>query len=497
MPVIDNVFFIIIQLLCFTVGSNVVSRLIFSHYSPPALTAFRSSTYIPHVLFAITLSSSCALFLLVLGEITNHLSKTTRWHYWHANLSILLINVILIIPWYQTFAFLRHTRVWSFRTSIYVSTIVWCGYLYLFYNVGYTPSSGTMEDPSTYSWTELGIFRVSTVGITIISLLSGFGVVNAPYSTFKIFARPVSERDYAVAERAYEQTMTVINDKKKALDNLQKATSADVNNGGTSLGSIGRLMTSIVGGSRQDEHSLLQLEIEQLEHLAANMKLDLDELSRGRFQSRFAKTWKGRCWSLVTSLFAVYCVYKLIATTLNVVFRRVGSTDPITNMLSLMISHFGDSDKIVIDTTFWSQQLSFWFAGIIVFGSIRGFLTILNKILLMFSQRVSFSIIHLLLLAAHMMGMYFLSSVLMMQTSLPPEYRYLMSSSLGRIKFDFFRRWSDIIFVIASFVTMAILYVIHQTSDARHMAQDFADVQLLSAETGQGREESIELHRRL
>jgi hypothetical protein len=42
-----------------------------------------------------------------------------------------------------------------------------------------------------------------------------------------------------------------------------------------------------------------------------------------------------------------------------------------------MISHF---DDVKIDAEFWSQQLSFWFAGIIVFGSVRGFVKLLTRV---------------------------------------------------------------------------------------------------------------------
>lgn len=46
------------------------------------------------------------------------------------------------------------------------------------------------------------------------------------------------------------------------------------------------------------------------------MKSDLDELERGRAKSRFSQTWKGKIWSIVDFIFAVYCVYKLIVVSM-------------------------------------------------------------------------------------------------------------------------------------------------------------------------------------
>lgn len=112
-------------------------------------------------------------------------------------------------------------------------------------------------------------------------------------------------------------------------------------------------------------------------------------------------------------------------TTINVLLQRSGSSDPITKMLSVMMSHLDRNNvDFKIDPVFWSQQLSFWFAGVIVFGSVRGFLKILTRVLRVFTLKVTFSTSNILLFVAHMMGMYFLSSVLMMQMRLPPEYRY-------------------------------------------------------------------------
>ncbi|KAI9356597.1 Abscisic acid G-protein coupled receptor-like domain-containing protein [Pilaira anomala] len=216
------------------------------------------------------------------------------------------------------------------------------------------------------------------------------------------------------------------------------------------------------------------------------MKSDLDELERGRAKNRFSQTWKGKIWNVIDFIFAIYCTYKLITTTLNVLLQRSGSTDPITKMLSLMMAQLDKNNlDYKIDVSFWSQQLSFWFAGMIVFGSVRGFLKLLTRgVLRVFMLKVTFSTTNLLLFVTHMMGMYFLSSVLMMQMSLPAEYRYLISSSLQSVEFDFFQRWSDVIFVGSSGLSACIIFVIYQTHDAKSLATDFADMELMSVESG-------------
>ncbi|KAI9356598.1 hypothetical protein BD770DRAFT_102947 [Pilaira anomala] len=215
MAALDNIIFISIQIGLFTIGSKKVAQLLFNDYQPPKLTQFNNPLYIPHVLFSLTLSSSCTLFLLVFSEIVHLFSNTARSQYWKFNLDILLLLVILIIPWFQFYAFFHITRGWRQKPSIYLTTILWMIYLYLFSQINqYTTLVTT-------SWIELGIVRVSIIGITLISILSGFGVVNTPFNTWYSYKRKVSEQDYVVAEHAYRQTDSIIKEKRALLERMQ------------------------------------------------------------------------------------------------------------------------------------------------------------------------------------------------------------------------------------------------------------------------------------
>lgn len=105
-----------------------------------------------------------------------------------------------------------------------------------------------------------------------------------------------------MAQRAYSQTESMIQEKKVLLERMQKQEelSDKKEKSGSSTGLFGK-MASIFSGSEDRgktqvqpiegfTHSntcfieivLLQTEIEQLEGLAVNMKSDLDELERGR-----------------------------------------------------------------------------------------------------------------------------------------------------------------------------------------------------------------------
>ncbi|CAO3701347.1 unnamed protein product [Rhizopus microsporus] len=380
--------------------------------------------------------------------------------------------VTLFVPWCQVYTFLKVNKGWKHRPAAYIASVTTCGYLYMLIGIPTTINTSSMI--------ELSIIRTSMIGVTVISILSGFGMANAPLTVW--YQRHVSEHDYRIAERAYAQTNKMIAEKKMALGRMkqQQERQSSTEQASTS-GYIGRFVSSLFGKGKDQEMELLQTEIEQLEGLAVSMNNDLEELERSRARTKYAKTWKGKVWSLVNMIFAIYCVYRFIVTAVSVVLQRQSSMDPITRTLSMIISHF---DGYNIDPTFWSQQLSFWFAGIIVFSSVRSFLKLLSKLLEIFLLKITFSTNNILLLIAQVMGMYFLSSVLMIQLNLPLEYKYLLSSSLQSIELDIYKYWSDTISCIACILSILIICVLRQTQDATSMTRDFADMELLVAENG-------------
>ena len=63
-----------------------------------------------------------------------------------------------------------------------------------------------------------------------------------------------------------------------------------------------------------------------------------------------------------------------------------------------------------------------------------------------------------LLAAAHLMGFYFLSSVLLVRTSLPIKYRRGINAAVGEgIDFAFYHHWFDAVFLTAAVIALANL----------------------------------------
>ncbi|CAM9512025.1 unnamed protein product [Ectocarpus sp. 13 AM-2016] len=74
-----------------------------------------------------------------------------------------------------------------------------------------------------------------------------------------------------------------------------------------------------------------------------------------------------------------------------------------------------------------------------------------------------------------LMGTYFTSSVILMRVNLPPRHRVAITAVLGGMRFSFYQRWFDTVFLISGCVTAATLLAFHlanRNSDADHHEED-------------------------
>ncbi|KAI8599243.1 Golgi pH regulator-like protein [Dissophora ornata] len=429
------------------------------------------------VVFALTLTWSCLLFELIILEILGLLGQESRWYFWRLTLSAILFLLIVIIPYYQCVLIVRNTGI-STQKALPVAGVIWLVYFYLFVKVGNgfpTPGNGALGILSI----EWGMSRVGIIGVTISAILSGFGAVNGPYSNLSFFLRQVTESDIQLAEKKCIQTLEMIASKKKQVV-IQEARLRAVEPNASKVGGFVRKIFSTVSGNPGEESlNGLRQELTALEGISRQLFLDIDDLYVEKSRLELAKTWQGKYSNLMGYIFSVYCIYKLAMALINTIFRSTGSTDPITALISKFISH----TNMTIDVRFWSQQLSFFFVGLMIFLSIRGLLTELSNFFKAFSRHISSS--NIILFLAHIMGLYFLSSILTMRQSLPLEYRTIISDSLGALEFDFYNRWSDVIFLISGIVSMAFLYVVHTASGSSNvLAKDPAFEQMIEHDHG-------------
>lgn len=409
------------------------------------------------LIFSITFSLSCTMFELIIFEIVGVLDASSRHLHWNVGLYSILFMLIVIIPFYIAYFIISNIRFVQQKLIRPLTIMIWLVYIYLFWKLGdpfpiLSPKQGILS-------IEQGISRVGVIGVTVMALLSGFGAVNYPYSSMAYFMRPVTNTDLQAIEKRLMQTMDMILVKKKRIALAKRGSTSNSAQGknGSNQGIWGmlRTVTTVATGSTENIWQLKQ-EAATLEELSRQLFLEAHDMRNMRERLDWSKTWQGKYFNCLGYFFSLYCMWKIFISTVNIVFDRVGKKDPVTRGLEIAVHWIGFN----IDVAFWSQHVSFFLVGCIVVTSIRGLLLTLTKFFYAISSSKSSNIIVLVL--AQIMGMHFVSSVLLMRMNMPPEYRMIITQVLGDLQFNFYHRWFDVIFLVSALSSIGFLYLAHK-----------------------------------
>lgn len=407
------------------------------------------------LLFSITFSLSCTMFELIIFEILGFLESSSRYLHWKLGLYAILFMLIVLLPFYIGYLIISNIRFVKARVVKPLSLASWLLFVYLFWKIGdpfpiLSPKHGILS-------IEQVISRVGVIGVTLMALLSGFGAVNYPYTSMAYFMRAVTSADVQSLEKKLLQTLDMIIMKKKriALAIRERMQQSGAGRQSSGIWGLLRSVTYLPSGNTENIGHLKQ-EVNALEEFSRQLFLELVDLHNMQERIQWSHTFKGKYFNFIGYFFSLYCMWKIFICTINIVFDRVGKVDPVTRGMEIAVHYVGFN----VDVKFWSQHISFLLVGIIVITSIRGLLITLTKFFYAISSSKSSNIIVLVL--AQIMGMYFVSSVLLIRMNMPAEYRSIITEVLGDLQFNFYHRWFDVIFLVSALSSIGFLYLAHK-----------------------------------
>ncbi|KAG7256346.1 hypothetical protein CRUP_026624 [Coryphaenoides rupestris] len=347
--------------------------------------------YVVQVVFSITFAFSCTMFELIIFEILGALSS--RYFHWKLNLYVILLVLIFVVPFYIGYFVVSNILQ---RQKLLFACVVWFTFMYFFWKLG---------DPFPILSPKHADQPCRVIGVTLMALLSGFGAVNCPYTYMSYFLRNVTDSDILALERRLLQTMDMIVSKKKriAMTRRQMYQRGEDQNKQTGFWGMIKSVTSSSSGNL----SVIQQEVDALEELSRQLFLETERIE-------YSKTFQGKYFNFLGYFFSIYCVWKIFMATINIVFDRVGKTDPVTRGIEITVNYLG----IQFDVKFWSQHISF----ILFFYAI--------------SSSKSSNVIVLV---------------------------------LGELQFNFYHRWFDVIFLVSALSSILFLYLAHKQAPEKHM----------------------------
>eukprot|EP00035_Acanthoeca_spectabilis_P003823 m.95863 g.95863 ORF g.95863 m.95863 type:complete len:458 (-) comp12342_c0_seq4:2530-3903(-) len=406
---------------------------------------------IVQLLFSVTFALSISMLELTIFEIGGIFEATSRFTLWQWTLQAMCFQLVVVLPMQLCY---HVVQPWvKRRTSVAVlgGFLLWLVFLWRFWKIG-DPFPPTHEMHGVFSVGQL-IGRIGVIGITCSAMLSGFGAVNTPYNFLGYFVRSATLEDIAAQEQELLSTLDqVIRKKRRIAFATYSRHRGSTKQEATGWGS-GLMMFLGVRDSGASSVSLLETEVVALENLSDQLFLEAHDLRTEYRRRQQLGTIRGKLLHIAGHFLSAFCVYTIIKCTVNIALHRVGKKDPVTRAFEIAAVFC----RLDIDVELWSQYLSFALVGVLVTSSTRSLLINLTKLFHFFASAGSSHLV--VLFMSQMMGMYFVSLVIMMRMNMPEQYRKVIVAVLGDFEFNFFHLTFDRIFLVSALACMIFLKV--------------------------------------
>lgn len=402
-------------LVFFVVGTFLLSSHLFEQSSLVQSRPIRPLRHrqfsLSEWLFAYTFSLSLQLFFLLLMEILGLMEHMALLIFWRLTLFLLIALLVAVIPLH----FIRRVvlGVGLLGVSVRRSTFYFFSFGLYFVAIFLLGCFLPILADRHYGFLTLDYWcsRILLAGVALMAVLSGLASVEY------IIRVLYGDRDRMVGESA-------------KINVIKRAT----------LCEEGDVVLTEKNPRELSGHCLLNQH--DVDH---GLDRNFAPESKGPYKD--ALFWLG---SHFNKLMAVYSVYKITLALVNLFVYKMASGDPTTFISGAVLHLFG----LEMNAKRWSALFSLWTIGVLVFSSLRGFLNSLMRHLL---RIVPFDSAEAsILMISYLTGIYFMSTVVTLQTGQSDAEAFVVSSILPHLQFGFFSTWFDLVFV--STVAFALLH---------------------------------------
>ncbi|KAF2633954.1 hypothetical protein BU25DRAFT_453660 [Macroventuria anomochaeta] len=418
------------------------------------------------VIFSINIALSTVLAELIFCEITSTGNRATRTLALKLTLPSLLFLLVVATPALEIHSVVSGAGWNTGGAQRGQRKVAWileaCGLAVWLAGFWYLGSGllGTYLHGESYvhdhTFSEGCLERIGVIGISMMASLTGFAAVSSLWQTFGVKYRPVSDLDISRKQAGIQATNDMLLAKESRLRAIERKLTDHPQEG-----LMGRVVGTFRGNPDLQERNMLQLEIQGLETMRHTLQSSQSILQNRRQTQLRSHTAYGRVLNAFSFVFALYCAYRIIATSITTLRRfssssaSFASSDPINNFLALLAKHWDPT----IDRVAWSRTISFLLSGVILLLSFNAVL----QTFYLFS-RAAPGILHhaqanFALLISQIAATYVISSALLLRSNLPVEMKSAISDALGApLEPSFTEKWFEGWFLAASVMTAVGLW---------------------------------------
>lgn len=342
----------------------------------------------------------------------------------------------------------------------------------------------TQALPTLVSW-------LCATGLIVSSILNGFGCVSMPYTCLQGWSlESVRPEAIAIAEREYQETSKTLENKTADLLNDSAFPTTTARRSSSGVFPNKKSSFSSYSEGAQLRKQSLQKEINFLDMLLGEMKVDISEMKHSYEAAVQARTPIGQIRTYVGFVFSIVLLVRLYAAIMSTVHGDVSAakrSDPITAAVLWLTGHNYVNQQ---DYNKVSQGISLVLTAVLSVSQVRTFLrtvSLVNGRLALLYRRFncasspsrtselysSYEKIYTCILAA-LMGCYFVSCVVLTKMSLPIEYRSGFVAALGGMDFTIKSSVVNLVFALSTAVSASILGILLgiQRQNTKRYAQE-------------------------
>ncbi|KAL6704369.1 hypothetical protein ACN47E_008325 [Coniothyrium glycines] len=419
------------------------------------------------LIFSTNIALSAVLAELIFCEISNTVDHATRTLALKITLPLLLFLLIVATPAFEIHSVITGTGLSVSEAEKGRRRIAWLlelvglglwlgGFWYLGRGLlgSYLHEKSYVQD---HTISEGCLERIGIIGISLMASLAGFAAISSLWQTFAVKNHPVTDADIGRKQAGIQATNDMLLTKESRLRAVERKLSDN-----PQQGFMGRVVGTIRGNPDVQERNTLRLEIQGLETMRTTLQNSLTVLHNRRQSQLRSYTAHGRVLNMVSHGFALYCAYRVGATTVTTLRRfsspttNFSSSDPINNFLALLAKHWDPT----IDRVAWSRTISFLLSGVMLLLSFNSVL----QTFFLFARIVPGILQHtktnFALIISQIAATYVISSALLLRSNLPPEMKSKIGDALGApLEPGFTERWFEGWFLAASSLTFLGLWI--------------------------------------